>query len=102
LQQTGTASANANNSQVYLLSCLERYAGHGGVRVLRYVGIEVRTQISIAAIAAIAASSPAPPIAVRCIKLRREISLDSLSVANVSASYRLSGRTDIITKPKRA
>jgi hypothetical protein len=39
---------------------------------------------------------------VRCIKLCREISLDSLSVANVAASYRLSGRTDISTTPKRA
>src|SRR5690242_10755890 len=68
LQQTGTASANADNSQAYLLSYLQRYAGHGGVRVFRYVGIEVRTQMSIAA------SSPAPPIAARCIKVRREIS----------------------------
>ena len=82
-EQTDTASAKADNSQAYLLSGLERHAGHGGVRVLGYVGIEVRTQMSIAA------SSPAPPIAVRCIKLRREISWDSLSVASVVASYRL-------------
>src|SRR6185369_17350551 len=31
----------------------------------------------------IAARSPAPPIAVRCIKLRREISRDSLSLVTV-------------------
>src|SRR6185437_4406810 len=43
LQQAGTAPADADNSQAYLLSCFERDADHGGVRVLRCIGIEVRT-----------------------------------------------------------
>ena len=44
LQQTGTASADADDSQAHVLFCLERDADHRRVRALRRAGSEVRTQ----------------------------------------------------------